>query len=98
MTTGEKIKSLRLAKGMTQGELAEKLGVKVPAIYKYEQGIVINLKRSTIEKLALALEVDPSYLIGFESDSVSDDRDEWEEAWEKATPEKRQAALAVLKL
>ena len=66
MTTGEKIKALRVSKGMTQAELAEKLGVKVPAIHKYEAGIVVNLKRSTIEKLSIIFDVDPLYLLGLE--------------------------------
>ena len=66
MTTGERIKMLRTQKGMTQEELGEKVGVKTPAIYKYENGLVVNLKRSTIEKLAEALETTPSFLMGFD--------------------------------
>ena len=66
MTTGERIKALRTQKGMTQEELGEKVGVKTPAIYKYENGLVVNLKRSTIEKLAEVLDTTPSYLMGFD--------------------------------
>ena len=44
-TTGERIRDARKAKGMTQGELAEKIGVKTPAVYKYESGRVVNLKQ-----------------------------------------------------
>ena len=54
MTTGEKIKQLRIALGMSQEELGKIVGVKKAAIYKYENGLVVNLKRSTIEKLASA--------------------------------------------
>lgn len=68
MTTGERIKILRLKLGMTQEELGQKVGVKTPAIYKYENGLVVNLKRSTIESLAEALETTPSFLMGFESE------------------------------
>ena len=71
MTTGDKIKTLRIQHGMTQEELGEKVGVKKSAIYKYENGIVVNLKRSTIEKLAKVLEVSPSWLIGIEDDTGS---------------------------
>ena len=62
-TTGNRIKNARLAAKMTQGELASKVGVKHAAIYKYENGLVVNLKRETIEKLANALRVRPSYLL-----------------------------------
>lgn len=68
MTTGERIKGLRQELGMSQAELGEKIGVKTPAIYKYENGLVVNLKRSTIEKLATALNVSPSYLMGFDGE------------------------------
>ena len=60
-TTGERIRDARKAKGMTQGELAEKIGVKTPAVYKYESGLVVNLKQETIGKLAAALDVSPSW-------------------------------------
>lgn len=71
MTTGDKIKMLRIQRGMTQEELGAKVGVKKSAIYKYENGIVVNLKRSTIEKLAKALDVSPSWLIGIEDSARS---------------------------
>lgn len=64
MTIGERIKALRIQQGLTQEELGQKVGVQKSAIYKYETGLVVNLKRSTIEKLALALDVKPSYLMG----------------------------------
>jgi repressor LexA len=65
MTIGERIKQLRTVKGMTQDELGAKVGLQKQTIYKYEQGLVVNLKRDTIAKLAKALEVAPSYLMGF---------------------------------
>jgi len=77
MTTGERIKAARIAAGMTQKELAEKVGVEFPAIHKYESGRIVNLKRSTIGKLAVALDVKPSYLMGFDdSDMTADTEDE----------------------
>ena len=66
MTTGERIRQLRIEHQMTQEELSAKVGVQKAAIYKYENGLVVNLKRSTIEKLALVLETTPTYLIGME--------------------------------
>ena len=69
MTTGDKIKMLRIQRGMTQEELGAKIGVKKSAIYKYENGIVVNLKRSTIAKLASVLDVSPSWLMSMGDDS-----------------------------
>lgn len=68
MTIGEKIKQARLAKGYTQEELGNLVGVKKAAINKYESGIVQNLKRSMIAKLADALDIDPVSLIGIDDE------------------------------
>ena len=51
---------------MTQEELGTKVGVQKAAIYKYENGLIVNLKRSTLEKLAIVLETTPTYLMGLE--------------------------------
>ena len=64
-----KIRMLREQNGMTQGEVAKALGLKTPAIYKYEKGLIVNPKRSLIEKLAKLFEVSPAYLLGVETDT-----------------------------
>lgn len=63
MTTGERIKDARKSAGLTQTELAEKIGVKYSAIHKYEKGLIVNLKRETIDALSKALDVKPSWLM-----------------------------------
>lgn len=94
-TTGERIKQCRLNLGMTQTELADKIGVKFSAIHKYENGLIVNLKRDTIEKLAVALNVKPSYLMCLDDDpspasSSSSDEDFADYLEELRTrPEKR---------
>jgi transcriptional regulator with XRE-family HTH domain len=60
---GEKIKTARQAKGMTQEELGEILGVQKSAIAKYENGRVVNIKRSTLKKISDVLEIPPFELI-----------------------------------
>lgn len=65
MTIGDRIKKLRTEKGLTQEELGVMIGVQKQAIYKYEQGLVVNLKRDTIAKLAQVFNVSPSYLMGW---------------------------------
>ena len=70
MTTGERIKYLRLRNGLSQEELGKKVGVGKAAINKYEKGIVVNFKRSMIDKLADALDVSPIYLMGFDDEQL----------------------------
>ena len=54
------IRQLRGLRGMTQAELAEKVGVTENTIGEYESkpGRIKNAKYSTIERLAYALQVD----------------------------------------
>lgn len=68
MTLGERIRSLRKARAMTQQELADKLHTTKQTIGKYEQGIVTNLPLSRISELAQALSTTPAYLMGWEDD------------------------------
>lgn len=63
MNIGEKIKKARRAKGMTQEELGELLGVKKSAVAKYENGRVVNIKRSTIKKMSNILGLSPADFI-----------------------------------
>lgn len=66
MKIGQKIKEARNRKKLTQQELGELIGVQKSAIAKYESGRVVNIKRSTLQKIASALDIRPSELI-FES-------------------------------
>ena len=63
MDIGKKIKEARLAKGLTQEELGNIVGLQKSAIAKYENGRVVNIKRSTLQKLAQALDLRGSDLI-----------------------------------
>lgn len=63
VTTAEKIKTLRIAHGMTQEELGKAVGVQRAAINKYEKGTVVNIKRSVLQKLADTLGVLPVDLL-----------------------------------
>ena len=75
-TTGKRIKNARKAAGLTQTELAEKVGVKCAAIHKYENGLVVNLKRDTIDNLAKALNVKPSYLLCIDEEQPTTTKDD----------------------
>lgn len=62
----DKIRMLRKQHGLTQEEVANAVGLKKPAIYKYEKGLLVNPKRSLIEKLAHLFGVSPVYLLGID--------------------------------
>ena len=63
MEVGSLIREARIAKGMTQEELGKIVGVQKSAIAKYESGRVVNIKRSTLQKLSTALNLKGSDLI-----------------------------------
>lgn len=71
-TIGERIKEARIKKGLSQTELAEKLGYKSrSSINKIEVG-GRDIPRSQIVKIAEILDVTPSYLMGWEDDKPAD--------------------------
>lgn len=67
MEIGQKIKKARIERGLTQQELGNLVGVQKSAIAKYENGRVVNIKRSTLQKIASALNMRPSELVFAES-------------------------------
>ena len=67
MEIGQKIKKARLERGLTQQELGDIVGVQKSAIAKYENGRVVNIKRSTLQKITKALNIRPSELLFSES-------------------------------
>ncbi len=62
MTVGEKIKYLRLQKGMTQKELSIKTGIDGSTIRKYESG-KLKPKSNTLIRIADAMGIDSTELI-----------------------------------
>lgn len=104
-TTGERIRAARIRAGMTQAELAAKVGVKYSAIHKYESGLVVNLKRETIFALAKALNVRPSYLMCVDQEELPEEVVKADEdivilsrAAKKMAPEDRQKLIEMAKV
>ena len=64
MNVGYIIKKARAEKGLTQEELAEKVGVKKSAVAKWENGRVSEIKRSNLKNLADVLGLAPTQLLG----------------------------------
>ena len=60
---GDRLRTLRESKGMTQDDLAEVTGMNRVTIAKYETG-KIEPKSKSLSKLAAALDVSTDFLIG----------------------------------
>ena len=67
MTFGDKIKSARIAKKLTQQKLAEIIGVKHNSVSDWEND-KSKPDMDTIELICGALDITPSYIMGTKSD------------------------------
>ena len=65
MSIGEKIRNLRLERGLTHKDLAKFANTSFQTIYKYENDIITNIPLDKIELIAAALEVKPAELLGW---------------------------------
>lgn len=68
MTKGEKIKELRRDLGLSQVELARKIGVSKQTLYKYENDIITNIPSDKIMRLSEELGSTPAFLMGWYED------------------------------
>ena len=73
MSKGSRIKQLREQSGLSQVELADRIGVSKQTLYKYENDIITNIPSDKIESIANTLRTTPSYLMGWD-DNKSGDR------------------------
>ena len=80
MTIGERIKKIREEKGMTQQQLADKIGFSYQNISQYERGLRTP-KSSTARKIADALGVDMWQIIEFDTLEIDDLKD-----WNRKEP------------
>lgn len=89
VSVGLRIKSLREERGISQIELAEKIGVSKQNLYKYETGIISNIPSDKIEAIARALDVSPAEIMGWKTYSNDAEDDELQEYLEelKTRPE-----------
>ena len=83
---GSRIKKLRLEHDMTLEELGNRVGVGKSTVRKWENGIISNMRRDKIAKLAEVFNISPGELMGWEKVAppprISDD-DKYEEAVRK---------------
>jgi transcriptional regulator with XRE-family HTH domain len=60
---GDRLKSVRMRRGMTQRELAPAAGVSLSLVKKLEQGLITDIRLETARRLAVALGVPTSALM-----------------------------------
>lgn len=63
----ENIKKYRLSNDMTLEDVAKYVGVSRQTIQKYESGVISNIPKDKIEKLAKLFNVSPSKLVGWDN-------------------------------
>ncbi|PGK22485.1 transcriptional regulator [Priestia megaterium] len=68
---GDRIRTIRVQKRMTLSNLAEKANVTKSYLSNIERNISTNPTIEFIEKVALALNMKPESLLGWEKDEVS---------------------------
>lgn len=90
----ERIKEARLAKGMTQGELANALGLKSRSSINKMEKDTYEIGLDRIKEIARILEVDPDYLV---FGSEEDKEEEIKRLFKKLNVAQQDAALAFLR-
>lgn len=68
MELSEKIYMLRKERGLTLEQVGNYVGVGKSTVRKWENGMIENMRRDKISKLAQCFCVPPSYLMGWEND------------------------------
>lgn len=68
MDMGAKIKFHREQLGMTLEELGNRVGVGKSTVRKWEVGMIANMRRDKIAKVADALGISPDYLMGWDEE------------------------------
>lgn len=60
----ERIKERRIAKNLTQNDMAALLGISQPAYQQLESGRTKDMRISTLKRLCTILETSSDYIIG----------------------------------
>ena len=66
MSIGDNIRAARKRKDMTLEDVAKRVGVSRQTMSRYETGVINNISIEIINKIAVVLGVDPSYLLGWD--------------------------------
>ena len=70
MTTGEKIKMLRIKNKLTLEEVGKAVGVGKSTVRKWETGDIANMRKDRIVALCAVLHTTPAYLVGMTDETT----------------------------
>lgn len=76
----KKIRDLRAQHGLTLEQVAQQVGVGRSTVRKWETGLIANMRRDKIVKLAKALHTTPGYLMGWEDTQESSESPDGKES------------------
>ena len=96
---GARVRAARKAKGLTQDEFAQKMGLSQGQVSRHEKGVT-ELSIGQLEKISRLLDVDLPYFLNMEgsgSPKLSEDALEIALLWERLEPEQKTAAKVMLK-
>lgn len=71
-TVGDRIRYYREDRGLTQMELAARVGIGYATISKWETNVIKNIPFERLCTIADALDVTPNILLGLEQDLIDD--------------------------
>ena len=69
-TKGSRIKEAREKIGMSQTDMADRIGVSKQTLYKYENDIITNIPSDKIEEISPLPGVSPAYIMGWETNQL----------------------------
>lgn len=95
---GRRIRNIRIEKGLTQEELADKIDISIAFLSRVERGTSkINLKRLT--QIAELLNVSPGYLLTGSNVSSKDYlRDDFKQVLDRCSPKQQRLIYAISEL
>lgn len=96
MNKGQRIKKAREEMGISQTELATRIGVSKQNMYKYENSIITNIPSDKIEAIANICEITPSYIMGWDDDVLP--TEETDDKTIEMTPTEKETIELYLKL
>lgn len=74
MSIGQNIRKTRSENGMTQTELANKIGITKQLMYKYEMDVIKEIPIEIVAKAAKALDTGMLDILGIEDTITSEER------------------------
>lgn len=96
-TFGERLHEMRMLRAMTMDELAARIRVSKPTIYKLEHDMTITTP-TTYEAIASALGVSPAWLLGWSDQpaQITEDEQQLLDLYRSLNDAGRHSALAML--